>query len=105
MVLRRHKHKSSVERGIALERIEKLFLEADSAFKDSPARSRRYVELARKIAMKYKVRIRSELKRRFCKHCHAYMKQGVNCTVRLREKHLIYHCQECKKMMRFPYKK
>ena len=105
MVFRRHKKKPALERKIALERIDKLFMEADKAFKERPDLSNRYVELARKIAMKLKVRIRPELKKRLCKHCHCYLKQGVNCRVRLADKHLVYTCLACKKMMRFPYKR
>ncbi|MBN2459603.1 ribonuclease P [Candidatus Woesearchaeota archaeon] len=105
MAKARHQQKPARVRRIALERIEHLFLQAEKAFKDKPLLSNRYVQLARKIAMKYKVSIRSPLKKRFCKHCHSYLKQGVNCTVRLSQKHLVYHCHECKKMMRFPYKK
>jgi ribonuclease P protein subunit RPR2 len=105
MALRKHKQKSLKERQIALDRIEQLFSEAEKAFKEKPHLSNRYVELARKIAMKAKVRIRSELKKRFCKHCQSYLKPGVNCRVRLTKKHLTYYCQSCKKFMRFPYKK
>jgi len=105
MAIRKHHKKPAKERSIALERIEILFSEAEKAFKDNPKLSNRYVELARKIAMKAKVRIRPELKKRFCKNCFAYLKPGVNCRVRLGGKHLVYYCQNCKKLMRFPYKK
>jgi ribonuclease P protein subunit RPR2 len=105
MTIRKHKQKPVKERKIALERIETLFSEAEKAFKSSPALSNRYVELARKIAMKAKVRIRSELKKRFCKHCYSYLKPGVNCRVRLSQKHLTYYCLNCKRFMRFPYKR
>ncbi len=105
MVVRKHRKKPVKERVIALERIEILFSEAETAFKEHPERSNRYVELARKIAMKTKVRIRPELKKRFCKHCLTYLKPGINCRVRLSQKHLVYCCLNCKKLMRFPYKR
>jgi len=105
MAFRKHRPKPSKERTIALERIDKLFEQADSSFNDDPELSDRYVELARKIAMKFKVRIRSELKRRFCKHCYSYLKQGVNCRVRLHDKKLVYYCFGCKNYMRLPYRK
>lgn len=105
MAVRRHSQKPEKERKIASERIEKLFSEADNSFKTRPELSRRYVDLARKISMKYKVSIKPELKKRFCKHCHCYLKQGINCRVRLGEKQVIYYCLECKKYMRFPFRK
>ena len=45
----------------------KLFKQAELRFKKQPELSNRYIELARKIAMKYKVKIPRELKRKFCK--------------------------------------
>jgi len=105
MAIRRHKKKPLQERRLALDRIEQLFREAEKVFKENPELSNRYVEHARKIAMKSKVRIRSELKKRFCKHCYSYIKPGINCRVRLTKKHLTYYCLGCKRLMRFPYKK
>ncbi|MBN2052883.1 ribonuclease P [Candidatus Woesearchaeota archaeon] len=103
MVIRRHKQKPAKERKLALDRIDSLFSEAEKQFKEHPELSNRYVELARKIAMKSKVRIRSELKKRLCKHCHSYLKLGINCRVRLSQKHMSYYCLNCRKFMRFPY--
>jgi ribonuclease P protein subunit RPR2 len=105
MATRRHSNKPEKEKKIARERIETLFVQADEAFKERPALADRYVELARKIAMKFKVRIRPELKRRFCKHCHAFLKPGINCRIRLGEKKVIYYCLGCKRYMRFPFSK
>ncbi len=90
---------------IAKERIEILFEEAEKAFKKHPERSNRYVELARKIGMKAKVKIPRELKREFCKHCDKYLKAGVNLKVRNHKGRIIYECKECGKFMRFLIKK
>ncbi|HJX06047.1 MAG TPA: ribonuclease P protein component 4 [Candidatus Nanoarchaeia archaeon] len=105
MVKRKHRQKPARERRVALERIEHLFQEAEKAFKDSPKLSNRYVQLARKIGMKYKVKLSSALKKRFCKNCYSYLKPGVNCRVRLGGKKVVYYCFNCKGLMRFPYKK
>ena len=91
------------QRKIALERIEELFSNADAEFSTDPLISNKYVALARKISMKYKMRIPPALKRRFCKHCHSYLKQGKNCRVRVSDGKVVYYCLECKKFMRFPY--
>ena len=90
---------------IANERIEILFEEAEAAFKEHPERSNRYVELARKIGMKAKVKIPKQFKRKFCKHCNAYLKPGVNCKVRNAKGRMIYECLKCRKFMRFVIKK
>ncbi|MBN2142218.1 ribonuclease P [Candidatus Woesearchaeota archaeon] len=105
MAQRRYSKKPGKEKLVAKERIEVLFSLAAEAFWKSRSLCNRYVSLARKIAMKYKVSIRPELKRRFCKHCYKYLMPGVNVRVRTTEGHVTYYCLECKKFMRFPYKK
>ena len=88
---------------IALERIKTLFAEADKAGKKEIKLANRYVHLARKISMKVKARIPSELKRRFCKHCYSYLIPSVNVRVRTQRGKVVYYCLNCKKYMRFPY--
>ena len=101
---RRYKKKPEQFREIAVSRIRRLFEQAELRFKENPGLADRYVELARKIGMKYKVRIPRELKRRFCKNCYAYLVPGVNCRVRLNQSKVVYYCNRCKKYMRFPVK-
>ena len=86
---------------IALERIKILFEEAEKEFKKNPERSDRYAEIARKISMKTKTKIPSELKRKFCKYCKKYLVPGVNLRVRMNKSRVIYNCLNCKKIMRF----
>jgi len=97
------KQKKQEQRRIALDRINQLFAEAEGAFKKHPERSNRYVELARKISMRIRVRIPRELKRRFCKHCNAYLVPGANCRVRTKKNMVVYFCLNCKKYMRIPF--
>ncbi len=87
---------------IAQTRILELFKQAEIRFKKYPEFSDRYVEIARKISMKYKVKIPGELKKRFCKNCHKYLVHGVNCRVRLTGNKVVYTCLSCKKHMRLP---
>ncbi|MBN2368164.1 ribonuclease P [Candidatus Woesearchaeota archaeon] len=99
----KHRKKPAMFRDIAKERISILFEQAELRFRESPELSDRYVELARKIAMKFKVRIQKEMKRRFCKHCYKYLVPGVNCRVRLNKGKVVYYCNNCKKHQRVPY--
>jgi ribonuclease P protein subunit RPR2 len=82
---------------IAEERIEILFSEAEEKESKDPELAERYVEIARNIGEKAQVSIPSDLKKRFCSSCGAYLKPGKNCTVRIdSEKNLIkYRCGEC----------
>jgi len=91
---------ASEQKGIARERVAELFRQADSIFPDKKL-ANRYVTLARKIAMKYKVRVPSELKRKFCKHCYSYLRPGANARVRLTKSNIVTYCEKCKKFSRF----
>ncbi|MFH1505620.1 MAG: ribonuclease P [archaeon] len=97
---RRHKPKPEDQRKLVRERISKLFKEADDIYMEKPVMADRYVQLARKLAMKYKVKLTTLQKRKFCSHCYKY-KRG---RTRLRDKKLVYYCPECKRYTRTPYK-
>ena len=102
--MRKHKFKSVEHKTIALERITILFEQARENFKLDPKLSNRYVKLARKISMKYKVKIPSEFKRQFCKHCYSFFMPSVTCRIRTKPGKLIYYCLKCKKFTRIPTK-
>ena len=97
--------KPEVWKRIAKERVEILFELAEKEFKKYPERSKRYVELARKIGMRYNVRLTRKMKMRFCRRCLSYLKPGVNCRVRTRSdrKSVILTCMECGHVIRYPY--
>lgn len=79
-------------RKIALQRVEQLFREAEKR----PAMANRYVDLARKIAMKVEMPLPREYKRRFCKFCNTYFQSG-NFRVRVKDKVIITYCLTCKR--------
>ncbi len=93
------------QKEIAKQRIKILFSQAQEVFSVNKSLANRYVTLARKLAMKVKIRIPKELKRRFCKHCYKYLMPGVNSRVRSRGGKVIISCFECRKFMRIPIKK
>ena len=99
----KHQKKPKKLKEIALERIIILFERAEEMFKEDARLSNRYVSIARKIAMKYKVKMPRELKRSYCKHCLSYLKPGTNCRVRVQRGKVTYYCLNCKHFMRFPY--
>jgi len=99
-----HKENPELQKKIAKERIDILFKEAGSIAKEEPALAKRYMKLAKKIGMRYNIRL-GKLKRRFCKHCYAYFLPGVNCSQRLKNKKITIKCFTCNKTIRYPYKK
>ncbi len=101
---RTYTKKSKEHQKIAKERIKTLFAQAKERFKENSKLSDRYVQLARKIAMKYRIKLTSPQKRRFCSHCYKYLKPGANCRIRAQRGKVIYYCLSCKKFTRLPYK-
>ena len=103
--MKRPHKKSAIQQKIARERIQILFKEARIMFPKQPKYAHRYAQLARKIALKYKVKLPPDLKKKICKKCYHFLVQGKNVRVRTQEGHLVYTCLDCKNIMRFSYKK
>lgn len=96
--------KKNKQKEIAKERIIILFKQADEVFPKNKSLADRYVTLARKLAMKAKIKLPSELKRKFCKHCYKYLRPGINAKIRTRRGKVVISCLECKKFVRIPLK-
>ncbi len=102
---RRGSRKPKWMKTIALERIKILFDEAEKAAKHGDYKfADRYVDIARRISMKYNVRIPKDLKRKYCKYCYRYLVPGVNCSVRVNSKlkAVEVKCLSCNNTMRYP---
>ena len=90
---------------LAAERIERLFELAEMAAKaGQEQRSDRYVQLARAIGMRYRVRIPQHLKMWLCKRCHRLLIPGKTARIRLRGEYITTTCLRCGEQMRRPYK-
>ena len=101
---KRYKIKKAQQQRIAKKRINYLFQVAKEYFKEDGRLSDKYVRMARRIAMKHKIRLNSLLKRQICKNCHKYLVLGVNSRVRLHKSRLIYYCMSCRHYTRQPVK-
>ncbi len=86
---------------IAHERIAILFEQARLNSHLHPEWSDRYVELARRIAMRQRVRIPRRFKRQFCRHCYTFLVPGVNVRVRVQRGKVIVTCLSCRRQMRY----
>jgi len=92
-------------RRIALQRIHTLFGLAKEKVREEPELAQRYVKIARKIAMRAKLRLPKEYRRLVCRHCKSFIYPGVNCRVRVqhrREPHVVITCLVCGKPTRIP---
>ena len=67
---RKDSHKA---RDLALQRMERLFVLAGAVHAAHPERSDRYVQIARKICTRTRVRMPRPLKRLFCRHCGSFL--------------------------------
>ncbi|MBD3155741.1 MAG: ribonuclease P [Candidatus Aenigmarchaeota archaeon] len=79
--MRRRSKKPKWQLKIAKERIDILFELAKKELKKYPKRSRRYVELARKIGLRYNIRLSKERKRSFCKKCNTLLYIGKTAKI------------------------
>ncbi|MBI2101810.1 ribonuclease P [Candidatus Woesearchaeota archaeon] len=101
---KRYFKKSNKTQRIAKARINLLFRLAKEHFREDSKLSDKYVKMARRIAMKHKIRMPSSLKKQFCKSCHRFLVPGANCRVRIHKHRIIYYCIGCKHFMRHPVK-
>ena len=92
---------------IARERIDILLKQAKETLPKDPDLSTRYVELARKISMRTKVRIPKEKKHYLCKNCGQPLVLGKNARVRVRPENsrIIITCLNCGALRRYPLTK
>jgi len=100
----KHHKKPANQVEIAKKRIKFLFNEAKDVFKKDQKLSDKHVKLARRISMKYKIKLPSSLKKKFCKNCHSFLAPGINSRVRIHKHRVIYYCYSCKHYMRHPLK-
>jgi len=80
---------------IALERVYRLFELAEKEFGREPGRTKRYVELARKVSTRNRAPIPSELKKRFCRKCGSFLKRGKNAEWKDLGELVEIKCLEC----------
>tara|TARA_B100000315_G_C14243290_1_gene436305 strand:- start:303 stop:614 length:312 start_codon:yes stop_codon:yes gene_type:complete len=92
------------QKKLALAEISGIFDQAKAVFGEKPELAHKYAKKARRIALKYKIKLPLNLKRRICKNCHSYLVSGKNLRVRTRKGNVVYYCLECKKFMRVGYK-
>ena len=92
---------------IALERVHKLFGLAKEVMHENPERAQRYVQIARRIAMRTRTRLPKEYRLLLCRQCKSFILPGVNCRTRIqqrREPHLVITCYNCGHHSRIPLK-
>ncbi len=102
---RRTKKDKIIQRKIAKERMSILFEFArEEALNHRFKRADRYVEIAKKISMRYLVPIPKEYKQMFCKKCNHFLLPGVTSRVRTNRGKLVILCKHCNSYRRIPIK-
>jgi len=105
MAKRRIRRRPRWQVEIAKERINILFNLAKKNIDSNPERSRRYVQLMRKIALRYNIRLPREIKRSFCKKCNTLLIPDKTAVVRINNKTKTVNikCLNCGSVYRYPY--
>ncbi len=89
---------------VALERIADLFAQAERESTGTlPDLSDRYVALARRIGMRYNVRLLPEYQELYCRGCSRYWVEGRTVRTRLREGVRVRTCLGCGRRRRVRY--
>ena len=99
---------SEESKKIALQRIRTLFDQAVKIVDVRPDLAQKYVEYARKIAMRTRIRLHKEHMLLICGNCKRFIFPGVNCRVRMqssRQSHVVITCLHCGEHMRIPTKR
>ncbi|WNZ28379.1 MAG: ribonuclease P [Candidatus Bathyarchaeota archaeon] len=92
---------------IALQRVHILFGLAKQVAHENPELAQRYVRLARKVAMRARLRLPREYRFLVCRKCKSFILPGVNCRTRIqsrREPHIVITCLNCGRITRIPIK-
>lgn len=92
---------------IALQRVNTLFRLAKEVIHENPELAQRYIQIARRIAMRTRLRLPKVYKSQICRKCKSFIFPGVNCRIRIqqrRESHMVITCLNCGGIYRIPLK-
>lgn len=95
---------SDKKANIGRERIEILFEEAEQIWEENPRLSKRYINLAKRIAQKTQTPLSRKFKLKHCSNCSQILIEGKNCTKRIENKNIIKICDECSHKNKFKIK-
>lgn len=88
---------------IAKERVEKLFKEAEAAAaKGDLDSANRYIEMAWKIKLKFRIKLTNYQKKLFCRKCLKFLADGKTGKYRTEDKSLVIRCLQCGAVRRVP---
>ena len=90
---------------IARERIEILLSSArETALSVDFILASEYVRQARKISMKYRVRIPRQYRPHLCKTCGSFLVPHENARYRIKRHRVVVQCLNCGSIKRYPLK-
>lgn len=95
-------------RDLASQRIQILLQLAEKTAPLDIELAHRYADLARRLALRARIRLSREHKARICRKCGAYLLSGKTARVRLspgRSPHVTITCLRCGHRRRIPFKK
>ena len=103
--LNRHTKARRRNKEIASERMDILLDISLKILRTDRTRAQHYFQLARRLGMRYKIRLSPRFRRLICRRCKSLSVPGVNARVRLqqrRESHMVVTCFECGAQRRMP---
>lgn len=96
--------KKVMRQNIAKERIKILLAQAETqALAGEMELANRYAFLARKIGMRYQVKMPRGFKLKFCRNCNSFLLPGQNVRYRMTGGRLTRQCLKCNSYYRLPF--
>ncbi|MFX0169984.1 MAG: ribonuclease P protein component 4 [Candidatus Hodarchaeota archaeon] len=71
-------------RAMVMQHLRNLVQFAEEVAPKDPKLARRYVQMARRIVMRTRVRLPREWRHRYCHRCDQFLRPGINARVRTR---------------------
>ena len=93
---------------IATQRIQILFKLAEETHPTDPKRAQCYTDLARRIATRNRTHLPTDLRRRICRKCKAFLVPGSSSRTRIRQRrepHVAITCLRCGHTTRIPLRR
>lgn len=97
---RKKKEKEKMQK-IAIKNISELFEESIKMFNENIKLANRYIKIALRTRDKSNVLLTKKQKALYCKKCLSILIPGETCTIRTKNKYVLYHCKNCGNIRKF----
>jgi ribonuclease P protein subunit RPR2 len=98
------RQKRSKQKAVAVSQVDVIIAGALKTAKDDIALAKQQAAIARRICLKFNIRLPYQKRQLFCRGCKTFIVPGINARVRTskKQKMLLLTCLECSHIYRRP---